>query len=90
MTSCLCPPRAHTAHHLNGLVFAAKESLVVEGATRPDGREVSRACVENCPTDTIVNNFRCGVGSCPTCLTIKGASTIAELTTCPPGARRDD
>ncbi|GIW86400.1 MAG: hypothetical protein KatS3mg108_0724 [Isosphaeraceae bacterium] len=34
------------------------------------------ACIENCPTDAIVNNFREGVCSCPTCYIIEGVGKI--------------
>jgi NAD-dependent dihydropyrimidine dehydrogenase PreA subunit len=34
------------------------------------------ACIENCPTEAIVNNFREGVCSCPTCYVIEGAGSI--------------
>ena len=30
------------------------------------------ACIENCPTDAIENNFRAGHCSCPTCYVIEG------------------
>ncbi|MBX9625545.1 MAG: 4Fe-4S binding protein [Gemmataceae bacterium] len=34
------------------------------------------ACIENCPTEAIVNNFRESVCSCPTCYVIEGAGSI--------------
>jgi NAD-dependent dihydropyrimidine dehydrogenase PreA subunit len=34
------------------------------------------ACIENCPTDAIVNNFREGICSCPTCYVIEGVATL--------------
>lgn len=36
------------------------------------------ACIENCPTDAIVNNFREGVCSCPTCYVIDGVGALKE------------
>lgn len=34
------------------------------------------ACIENCPTDAIVNNFREGVCSCPTCYVFEGVGKL--------------
>ena len=34
------------------------------------------ACIENCPTDAITNNFRKGVCGCPTCAIIEGAGAL--------------
>lgn len=34
------------------------------------------ACIENCPTNAIVNNFRDGVCSCPTCYVIDGVGAL--------------
>ena len=41
-----------------------------------DACEACGACIENCPTDAIVNNFREGVCSCPTCFVIDGVSKL--------------
>ncbi len=41
-----------------------------------DACEACGACIENCPTDAIVNNFREGVCSCPTCFIIDGVSSV--------------
>ena len=34
------------------------------------------ACIENCPTDAIANNFRQGVCACPACAVIEGAGAL--------------
>lgn len=39
--------------------------------------EACGACIENCPTDAIVNNFREGVCSCPTCYVIEGVGKLS-------------
>jgi NAD-dependent dihydropyrimidine dehydrogenase PreA subunit len=36
------------------------------------------ACIENCPTEAIVNNFRAGVCSCPTCAIIDGVGALTR------------
>lgn len=41
-----------------------------------DACEACGACIENCPTDAIVNNFREGVCSCPTCYVIEGVGSL--------------
>jgi NAD-dependent dihydropyrimidine dehydrogenase PreA subunit len=38
------------------------------------------ACIENCPTDAIVNNFRASVCSCPTCAIINGVGALKRRT----------
>ena len=43
-----------------------------------DACEACGACIENCPTDAIVNNFREGVCSCPTCFIIDGVSKLGN------------
>lgn len=42
-----------------------------------DACQACGACIENCPTDAIVNNFRAGVCSCPTCLVINEVGKLA-------------
>ena len=39
------------------------------------------ACIENCPTNAIVNNFREGVCSCPTCYVIEGVGALTKRRT---------
>lgn len=41
-----------------------------------DACEACGACIENCPTEAIVNNFREGVCSCPTCYIIEGVGAL--------------
>lgn len=41
-----------------------------------DACEACGACIENCPTEAIVNNFREGVCSCPTCYVIEGVGAL--------------
>lgn len=43
-----------------------------------DACEACGACIENCPTDAIVNNFREGTCSCPTCYVIEGIGAVAK------------
>jgi ferredoxin len=38
--------------------------------------EACGACIENCPADAIVNNFRAGHCSCPTCVIIQGVQSV--------------
>jgi ferredoxin len=45
--------------------------------------EACGACIENCPTDAIVNNFRAGHCSCPTCVIIQGVQSVKRA-----GSRR--
>jgi ferredoxin len=42
-----------------------------------DACEACGACIENCPSSAIVNNFREGVCSCPTCYVIEGIGALA-------------
>lgn len=41
-----------------------------------DACQACGACIENCPTDAITNNFRSGVCSCPTCAIIDGVGSL--------------
>ena len=43
-----------------------------------DACEACGACMENCPTGAIKNNFRSGVCSCPTCTVINAAKTLGR------------
>ena len=41
-----------------------------------DACEACGACIENCPTEAIVNNFRGASCACPTCTIINGVSAL--------------
>ncbi|MFN3166433.1 MAG: HgcAB-like fusion protein [Phycisphaeraceae bacterium] len=43
--------------------------------------EACGACIENCPTDAITNNFRTGHCSCPTCAIIGGVKSVKRSRT---------
>ncbi|NOZ73782.1 MAG: 4Fe-4S dicluster domain-containing protein [FCB group bacterium] len=43
-----------------------------------DACQACGACIENCPTEAIENNFRTGVCSCPTCAVIKGVKSLTS------------
>jgi Pyruvate/2-oxoacid:ferredoxin oxidoreductase delta subunit len=43
-----------------------------------DACEACGACIENCPTEAIVNNFRESVCSCPTCYVIEGVGSLTK------------
>lgn len=46
------------------------------------------ACIENCPTDAIVNNFRESACSCPTCYVIEGVGRLTKGKSAPAEAER--
>lgn len=41
-----------------------------------DACEACGACIENCPTEAILNNFREGQCACPTCLVVDGVGKL--------------
>ncbi|NOY27764.1 MAG: 4Fe-4S dicluster domain-containing protein [Oligoflexia bacterium] len=43
---------------------------------RMDACQACGACVENCPADAIITNFRAGLCSCPTCTVIQGYGAL--------------
>lgn len=66
MCDVVCPT------HVFGLNEATKKYEVVN----LDACEACGACIENCPTDAITNNFRTGHCSCPTCAIIDGVQSV--------------
>lgn len=59
-------------------VFGYNASTKKYEVVNLDACEACGACIENCPTDAIVNNFREGVCSCPTCYIVDGVSALAR------------
>jgi len=57
-------------------VFGFNEATGKYEVKNLDACEACGACIENCPTDAIVNNFREGVCSCPTCYIIEGVGKM--------------
>ena len=58
-------------------VFAHNPETKKYEVANLDACEACGACIENCPTEAIVNNFREGICACPTCLAIDGVSKLA-------------
>ena len=56
-------------------VFGRNEATKKYEVVNLDACEACGACIENCPTDAIVNNFRAGHCSCPTCYIIEGVQS---------------
>ena len=46
-----------------------------------DACQACGACVENCPADAIVTNFRSGICSCPTCTVINRVGVLKATVT---------
>lgn len=59
-------------------VFGRNEQTKKYEVVNLDACEACGACIENCPTDAIVNNFREGVCSCPTCFVIDGVGKLKK------------
>ena len=57
-------------------VFARNDQTRKYEVVNLDACEACGACIENCPTDAIVNNFRAGTCSCPTCYIIEGVGSM--------------
>ncbi|GMU21406.1 MAG: hypothetical protein AMXMBFR13_14990 [Phycisphaerae bacterium] len=57
-------------------VFARNAETKKYEVANLDACEACGACIENCPTEAIVNNFRAGVCSCPTCAVIDGVGAL--------------
>jgi len=57
-------------------VFALDETAGKSEVANLDACQACGACIENCPAEAIVNNFRAGMCSCPTCAIINGAKSI--------------
>ena len=59
-------------------VFARNPETKKYEVANLDACEACGACIENCPTDAITNNFRESVCACPTCLIIESAKKVRE------------
>jgi len=65
-------------------VFAFDEASHKYAVADLDACLACGACIENCPTDAIDNNFRGGICSCPTCALIDGARALTGKRTSRP------
>lgn len=61
-------------------VFGRNDKTGKYEVVNMDDCEACGACIENCPTDAIVNNFRTGICSCPTCAIIEGIDALKKKT----------
>ena len=66
-----------------GASYQTKDGLVL---VDPKKCIACGACIENCPTDAIVNNFRESVCSCPTCYVIEGVGKLTKGKVAPAAA----
>jgi len=57
-------------------VFAHNAETKKYEVVNLDACQACGACIENCPTEAITNNFRAGVCSCPTCAVIDGVGAL--------------
>ena len=71
ITCPLCAVVCHTG------VFGSNAGTRRYEVVNLDACEACGACIENCPTAAIVNNFREGVCSCPTCYVIESVGALA-------------